>query len=327
MTGTRAQELTRAWAVLTAPRVAELSSYPLALAAAGAHCRVALDRDGRRHLLVPAPQEELTTDPRPSVLTSVVRTLAFDGSTVVHVDICCTDPDLDPEFDDVVSDLLDSVDGSPSPGAAALAGLARWRRLFRSRLERGLGAAVRLGLFAELSVLRSLLSHSTPPTIEVWTGPLGRPHDFEASSGCLEVKATGPDTDTIRINGLDQLDTHDGRSLELVIVTVVPDPDGTTLADLVGTVTTMLDDPTGLVRRLTRLGWSAGDRTDDEPLTVADVARIPVDAATPRLVPGSLTSGELPMGIATLNYDVQLDELLKRRIPGGLTEAVESVSP
>lgn len=326
MTGTRAQELTRAWAVLTAPQVAELSSYPLALAAAGAHCRVALDRDGLRHLLVPAPHEVLTTDPRPSVLTSVVRPLAFDGSTVVHVDICCTDPDLDPEFDDVVSDLLDSVDGSPAPGASALAGLARWRRLFLSRLERGLGAAARLGLFAELSVLRTLLYLSTPPAIDVWTGPLGRPHDFEAPSGCLEVKATGPDTDTIRINGIHQLDTHDDRSLELVLVTVVPDLDGTTLADLVDTVTTLLDDPADLVRRLTRLGWSARDRKDHEPLVVTDVARIPVDAGTPRLVPASLMSGGLPGGIDTLNYDVRLDGLLQRRIPGGLTEAAESVA-
>lgn len=326
MTDSRADELARAWAVLVPPRVSELSSYPLEIGVEHP-CRVALDREGLRHLLVPAPHEALTIDTRPSVLTSVVRPLAFGGPAVVHLDICCTDADLDHEFDDVVADLLDGVEGSATPGAAAMAGLARWRRLFRNRLERGLTAAARLGLFAELSVLRQLLVVAPTLPLTVWTGPLGQPHDFEASRGCLEVKAVGPDTDLIHINGIDQLDDHDGRPLELVVVTVVPDPDGATLSDLIDAVRQLVGDQATLDARLTRLGWSAQARPDTEPLSIADVTRIPVDPDTPRLVPESLISGHLPSGVENLTYDVRLDDLLPSRVRGGLIDVAESVAP
>jgi Putative PD-(D/E)XK family member, (DUF4420) len=318
-------ELTRAWAVLSPPLATELSSFPLEVTANGTPCRVALDREGRRRLLVPAAGEKLAVDDRPSVLTSSVRTLAFGSSADVYVDICCTEPELNPEFDEVVTDLLVQVDGASTPGAAAMAGLARWRRLFRSRLERGLTAAARIGLFAELAVLRTLLGTDPALPIDVWSGPFGLPHDFEAPRGCLEVKATGTGLDPVRINGIEQLATHDGRPLELVLLTVAPDPNGTTLTDLVDVVRTLVNDGTSFDRRLGRLGWQSGGTADTDPLAIADVLRIPVTADTPRLVPGSLATGALPAGIDGLSYGIDRAVLTPLSIPGGLDDVARSV--
>ncbi|MGH4000937.1 MAG: PD-(D/E)XK motif protein, partial [Pseudonocardiaceae bacterium] len=211
--------LQRAWAVLSAPRTAALSAYLLEVTAGGLACRVALDRAGLRHLLVPASGETLAPDRRPSVLSCSVRILTFDSEMMTYVDIWCTEPDLHAEFDDVIDDLLDAVDGAAAPGATALAGLSRWRRLFRTRLARGLSAAARIGLFAELTVLRSLLDADPSLPVEVWTGPLGQPHDLEAPTRCLEIKATGTRHEPITINGIEQLDTHDGRPLDLLVLT------------------------------------------------------------------------------------------------------------
>ncbi|MGH3994471.1 MAG: hypothetical protein ACRDSN_18665, partial [Pseudonocardiaceae bacterium] len=119
--------LQRAWAVLSVPRTTPLSSYRLEVPAGSTICRVALDSAGLRHLLVPARGETLAPERRPSVLSSAVRTLTFDAETMTYVDIWCNEPDLHAEFDDVIDDLLDAVDGIATPGATALACLSRWR--------------------------------------------------------------------------------------------------------------------------------------------------------------------------------------------------------
>ena len=326
MTEPDADELTRAWAVLSPPRSSALSSFPLGVTVRGSSCRAALDRDGLRHLLVPAPDESLVSDDRPSVLTSAIRPLAFDSAAVVHVDICCTEPDLNPEFDEVVTDLLAQVDGSRKPGATVLTALARWRRLFRSRLERGMTASARIGLFAELVALRALHASGALPSIDVWTGPFGQPHDFEAPTGCIEVKAAGTSPEPVRINGIRQLDVHDGRSLELVVLTVTPDPQGTTLTDLVDRVRTLVGDVTGFDDRLRRLGWQATGTTDTQPLAVADVLRVPVSPDLPRLDPDALAAGALPAGVVDLSYAIEPAVLVSHSVPGGLADTAASVA-
>src|SRR6266568_9201907 len=145
--------LERAWAVLDTPIDSELSSYPIDLSFDGIACRVALDRHGHRHLLVPATGESVTADNRPSVLAVTVRKLVFGSDDGTYVDLTCAEADLHAEFDEVVADVLQSVKGAERPGITALQSIGRWRRLFRARLIRGLGIQAKIGLFAELTVL------------------------------------------------------------------------------------------------------------------------------------------------------------------------------
>ena len=296
-------ELERAWGILQPRRGKELNSFPLDLAVHGVPCRVAIDRDGLRHLLVPALEESLAATSRPSTLTVTVRNLHFDDGGNRYVDACVTEPDLHPEFDDLIRDVLDEVRDADRPGATALRTIGRWRRLFGSKAVRGLSAQARLGLFAELVLLRAVLAERPGVGLDVWTGPLRKPHDFELSRRCVEVKAVGAGSDSIVVHGIDQLDRHVGRPLDLVVMTVVGDPDGTTLKDLVDHVQSMTASPTALKELLGETGWTAAaNHADTEPLAVSELIRVRVDDSTPRLTSSSLLLGELPEELSHLTY-------------------------
>jgi hypothetical protein len=277
--------------------------------------------------LIPVGTDRPESDERPSVLSSAVRILSFGTSPLTYLDVWCLDPDLNAEFDDVVADLLESVDGSRLPGAAAVESLSRWRRLFRARLVRGISIRARIGLFAEMTMLRALYDADPSLSIDVWTGPLNNPHDFEPPARCLEIKAVGQRREPITINGIRQLEQHDGRPLELVLVTVVPDPLGVPLAELVDSVRTKSGNAAGFDTRLRRIGWDP-DATSpgEDTFVVGQVVRAPVGETFPRVVPGSLVEGALPASISDLSYSVNFGAILDHCTAGGLADIAQDAT-
>ena len=327
MTAPDPDYLERAWAVLTRPTRADaLTSYPIDMFFGGIPCRVALDRSGYRHLLVPTVGESVRADNRPSTLAVSVRPLVFDREQATYVDLACTEPDLHPEFDDVVTDVLDAVAESTAPASVALRTVDRWRRLFRSRLVRGMGARAKLGLFAELSVLSALLECSPALPVDVWRGPRGEAHDFEAPTGCVEVKGLGADAETVVIHGPAQLDVHDGRPLDLVLVAVAVNPDGTTLTELVTDLETRVQRPGELRSLLRSAGWQRQtDLPDPDAYVIEQVLRVRVDEAVPRIVRASLATGDLPDGVQQLSYHVRRDRLESLADEAALEDVVREV--
>lgn len=324
MTDIERSLLQRAWAVLTPPRAQQLASYPLDVAYGTAPCRVALDRHGTRHLLIPTCDEVVSVDPRPAVLGMVIRRLRFEGPTVAYVDVSCTESDLFSEFDEVVTDVLKAVSDAERPAAAAVDAVMRWRKLFRSTLVRGLSREAKLGLFAELTVLAHLIEAAPGFPLDAWRGPLNEPHDFEATTRCLEVKALSTVSDRIVVHGLEQLDTHDGRPLDLLLLRVLEDPDGQTISDLVDQLGSTVSSRADLRARLTAAGWSQHpDRPDLDTFAIAEVHRMVVDLATPRIVPSSLAAGSLPHGVAGLEYHVDIATLLPLASGASLVEVCE----
>ena len=323
MSGDRTDELTRAWAVLSAPRTEELASFPVGTRIGSFSCRVALDRQGHRHLLVPAADETLLPDGRPSTLEVTVRTLVFAGHPARYVDLRCADDGVAREFDDVILDVLEAVPEAREPGAEALRTIGRWRRLFRSRAVQGLNERTRVGLFAELTVLEAAVDVAPGLDVKVWRGPLRQPHDFEMPNRCLEVKAVGQDTDSIEIHGLDQLDTHDGRPLDLLLVSVRQDPDGATLHELVDRLSVKVSSRVDLASLLLSAGWSANDGGSHEhAYVVEEVLQVPVDEQTPRLVRSRFVQGP-PAGIVGVDYRVERAALVAHVGSTWLPEIVE----
>jgi hypothetical protein len=320
-------QLERAWAVLVPPAgtdLSQLSSFPLDLAFGDLECRVALDGRGSRHLLVPADGETVVADARPSTLNQTVRKLIFGKQEAVYIDISCVDLDLYPEFDDVVTDVLEAVQGSNKPGEVALQTVARWRRLFRSRLAHGLSADAELGLFAELTVLSALLDTDPDFDVDLWRGPLREPHDFEAPRRCIEVKALGVESKDVVIHGLDQLDQHGDRPLDLALITVVADPEGTTIADLVEQIHDRVRPALNFRSRLRATGWSHDvGRSERNSWSIAEVLRVNVGVATPRLVSSSLVTGTLAQGVRGISYSVELTALLPFVVGSSLVELAE----
>ncbi|MBM0255491.1 PD-(D/E)XK motif protein [Micromonospora sp. 4G55] len=324
MTEIEPTTLERAWAVLVPPRAKELVSFPLEVVCGAEPCRVALDGAGTRHLLVPVGDEAVSVDFKPAVLGMAVRKLGFGGPAVAYVDVACAESDLFPEFDEVVTDVLEAVSGAQRPASAAIGAVTRWRRLFRSRLLRGLSRQAKLGLFAELTVLSSLVEADPGFPLEAWRGPLNEPHDFEATARCLEVKGLSAASDAIVVHGLEQLNTHDERPLDLVLLRVVEDPDGRSVGDLVDELRDAVASRAALRTRLSAAGWSKQpDRPDLDTFAIEEVLRLVVGVGTPRLVPSSLGAGALPHGVGDLSYQVDLAALLPLTAGASLAEIAE----
>jgi hypothetical protein len=317
-------QLDRAWAVLSTPTVQELSSFPLDVTSGAEPCRVALDRTGGRHLLVPAAGETVAVDSRPAVLAMAVRKLRFGGPAVQYVDVSCGEAELFAEFDDVVADVLDAVADAPKPASAAVRTVARWRRLFRNSLVRGLSRQAKLGLFAELTVLAALVDADPAFLVDMWRGPLREPHDFEAPNCCIEVKGLGVASDALVVHGLDQLGRHDGKDLVLVLVRVVEDPDGSTVTELVEQIRETVSSRADFRSRLAAAGWSSGpDRPDFDRYAVDEVLQVTVGPETPGITPDDLVTGRLPDGVRDLTYAVELAALLPLASGASLEEIAE----
>jgi hypothetical protein len=272
---------------------------------------------------VPTLTETPVVESRPSTLSVTARKLAFGPESGTFVDLSCVEPELFSQFDEVIIDVLENVRGSDHPGVVAIETVARWRRLFHSRLLRGLGAQAKIGLFAELSVLLALSDSVRPVPVDWWRGPLREPHDFELPGRCLEVKAIGADSDAIRIHGFEQLDRHDARPLDLLLVKVTEDPEGATIADVVDQLRTRVSSPADLKARLSSAGWQINSEVPDtDTYTVEELLRVAVDASTPRLVPASLRDGTIPDGIVDMTYRLDVATLLPHAAGTSLADIV-----
>lgn len=307
MTETGSDVLDRAWSVLSAPQGRELASFPLDISFGGIACRVARDSSRVRHLLVPCVDESPSIDFRPAILSSTVRPLVFGGQGANYLDVSCDEASLHPEFNDLITDVIEAIDNSSQPATDATRVIARWRRLFGSRLVRGLSPEAKRGLFAELSVFSALLDIDPHFSAESWRGPLREPHDFETPARCIEVKALGESADKFVVHGWEQLAQHHGRVLDLALVTVVQDAQGTALADLVSAVADRVEAQATMKSRLSAAGWDwASAALDTERFSLGPIFALQVDDRMPRLTLDDLIDGQAPVGLSALHYEVDI---------------------
>lgn len=300
--------LRRGWAVLGPPTDRQLASFPLDTPPSRLNCRLAVDRAGSRHLLVPVAGDQIIPSHRGSALVVEQRWLVFGDIEQFYIDLSCVDPELYREFDELAADVLEALLDEAEPGRAVLGVVSRWRRLFRAALVGGLGEQERRGLFAELACLSALLDVDTSMDVLSWTGPVGRPHDFELPRVCLEVKAIGTTSEWIRVHGLDQLATHGNRPLHLVVLTVVEDRAGRTIDELVRDIEERVLRPDQFRQRLTSAGWVRG--SSNEQYGIGQVTGVEITTAVPRLIPESLVSSKLPEGVGKVEYSVDHQQLL-----------------
>ncbi len=307
MPSTTDDRIRRAWAILSPPTTNLYNSYALPASSADSATRLAVDKAGRRHLLVPT-REKLDVSPdASSVLLLTTPTLGFGGPILDYLDVQCDDPELNPEFDDLLADVLDSVSSEAADhGAAALLVINRWRRLFRTIGRRGLSLEGQFGLFAELQILRALQDRDTHAHIN-WTGPERLPHDFELPAWSLEVKGIGATADHITVHGLDQMAESGGKALMLALVQVELNPLGVSIRSLIADIDATVAGPL-FRQKLSRSGW-----TGQEPevrLATVSTRIVRVDSETPRLVSGDLITGIMRPGVDRVSYQVALTELL-----------------
>ncbi|WP_181434804.1 MULTISPECIES: PD-(D/E)XK motif protein [unclassified Curtobacterium] len=311
--------LVRAWAVLVPPRIAELSSFVLDPRAGESAPRAAVDREGRRHLLVPHTDDAsiLVAEPN-SALTTRSRSLAFGSSPLDYVDITCHDSSLRREFDQICADILEAFDEDGASRAAARSAqvIGRWRRLLRTVRSRALSPEQRIGLFAELNVLRALASEGLADA-NSWTGPEATPHDFEFDLASIEVKGVGADADHIVIHGAEQLDELDGKPLHLVIAEVHEDVGGERLADVLAEAELAVATPSALRAKVNKLGYSSAD--DETRFSLGQVFMVLVTPGFPRIIADDLVGG-IPDGLSRVSYHLDRAVVIGQMQPAGLDE-------
>ena len=248
-------------------------------------------------------------DARPLRTLCIDRGRRQDGRWWLRLSL--SSPDLQPVFAALCRDIVTFTRSGIKDTAAAAAILTRLER-WRALLEgdgKGLTHSALRGLIGELLILEADLLPHLPALDAVgsWTGPLGTAQDFLLPSGRrIEVKAVRPEATTVRINGLEQLESS-SDPLTLAIVRLADAG-----AEAEGTVTApriierlrghLAQDPAALNEfdsRLAAAGWRQHPDHDSVAVRVVAIERHPVGSDFPRL-----TRRTVPAGVDDADYTI-----------------------
>lgn len=138
---------------------------------------------------------------------------------------------LDPFYNAVFNDLVLSlynqikdIQDSTESTRTFISTINRWADLLSNSFQSGLSKEQVKGLFGELVVLKSLIGSSSCKDINTclssWVGPYDETTDFVFDNLNIEVKTKISEKSKVRISSEFQLDEEDGKSLELVVVSV-----------------------------------------------------------------------------------------------------------
>lgn len=301
-------ELSRRWAILGPTSGDSFLLTSTIEESSGSDVRVGVDRMGARHLLVAvAIEDRRIPEDVMGALQISRKVYSFDGNKAQYLDIECIRADLFDLFDEVLVDILVAFAGSRRADTAVEV-IERWRSLLSARGRNVLSMSAQHGLVAELYILTLAFRGSLVDACS-WRGPLGEPHDLVLSGCAIEVKAIGPKSRVIEIHGPDQLEPP-GKPLALVIVELVEDESGSSLADLADELIRTAMDRESAIHRLAMAGYSPADsHLYAIKFKVESIRFVLVGRHIPRIVAAAFAADIFPSGIAYLNYGVEIAAL------------------
>jgi hypothetical protein len=290
---------------------------------AGGLVRHAVDRLGRRHLLVPlAAGQEATYDRNSYGVSLSGRELVDRSRRERFLDVACEMVELRDLFAVFCDDLLERLSAESGPPAAVCSAvLERWRELFNPRRGALLGSEAVVGLLAELHVLEQLAARSPGRAVQLWTGPDKARADFTGARAAMEVKAaTGRDRVAAVIHGLHQLDQVRLEALYLYVEQFEAVPTGgDSVPEAVSRLLSAGVDRAGLVRGLSAVGYLDRDAEAYRRVRFNVLSSRTFRATTPgfpRLVPAALADPGLADRIFRVTYTIDLTDAAA--VPGHL---------
>lgn len=277
--------------------------------------RLAVDHQGRWHLLVPAAPEgpEIRLPPMHGLELNIDELRVDRATPSRYYDLLCRDAAYNPNLARLTSEVLDELDRGISTHEALAGTLRRWRRFWGNRPGE-LGREEIIGLFGELWFLEHWLGSIDHATLAAWTGPDRSRHDFQWAEASIEVKATAVRSDgpaTHRIAGLDQLAAPDRGQLHLFSLRLASDRMAThSLGGSIRRISAALASlPDALGRFEDLLGLKRITPADldryDETFRVTGEELYLVDEDFPKLTSKSFADG-LPTGVDAVSYTVDL---------------------
>lgn len=184
-----------------------------------------------------------------------------------------------------------------------------WQEFMRKGTQH-LSAEAEIGLFGELTLLRSIVGAGASPAqaVESWVGPLDGIQDFMLGTGALEVKSTLAVAGfPARIGSLEQLDDSTRQPLLVAGVRLRQTPGGQNLPGVVAEVRQAIKGDAAGERLLAERLLAAGyiDLHSDRYPRMFEQAGIRVVVVAedfPRMTPGTV-----PAGIRKAVYEIDLD--------------------
>lgn len=286
-----------------------LPSADLLLPAGAGTLHVAVDAEGRRHMLVQySDAEVIPEDKRSGGIHLTSRRLLHGQEERQFADVVCVDKDLSGVFASLAVSVIELFATGPSVSPVRLqALLSSWRRLLAGRASPWTVSRA-AGLFGELLVLRRLLEVSAGATAS-WRGPLGEAQDFRSTRHAIEVKTTVvPTGRVVSVHGLDQLEVPSNGTLTLAWLRLATaGKESQTIDDLAEECRVRTSDPELFDDLLNLLGWpGAPDDVRSLQFSCVEERWSEVDADFPRLCLSSL-GGFSPPGVSSVNYQLDLD--------------------
>ena len=272
--------------------------------------RFALDSRDRPRLLVPCgPGSSLPPGISTDNLAIGISRLDVAGKSTIFLDVTCTSPALDGVFAELADEVLHRVEAGQSPVRAVASTIGDFRRLLQEVPPFDIREHEIIGLLGELVVLRKLVEIA-PAAMRSWTGPFDQRHDFRHQEHAIEVKTSiRAGATKVSISSAGQLAEPAQGTLVLAHVTMErADAGSLCVSDLYADMIEL-----GAERRSLDEGLSAAGCSDPQSPSWNRL-RCELDALTgyevregfPRIVPGQFPDAELPDGIESLNYVVDL---------------------
>jgi hypothetical protein len=242
-----------------------------------------------------------------SVDCGPMKGLSPDSTALI---LTLRDSTLTDLFGLLCSDLAETVSRcqtSTSVSHDVLTVLERWRAFLQRRSALLTGEEVR-GLIGELVTLARLISLlGAERAITAWKGPIGGIRDFESESLHAETKTFTPSAGaSIYISDALQLETPTGLWMKLVCIALDQSPSGSTLAQYVLAVETLLAVSPSVCELYRQRVAAAGflpSMADSLPETyVAFEPRVfEVRDGFPRINPASI-----PHGVRSVRFAIEL---------------------
>jgi hypothetical protein len=269
---------------------------------------VVKNADGTRHILLPVTTtDECIEDRRSSGVQ--IRTLALEdaGSVKHYVDIVCLKPELRELFILVAANMIEQacMVAPERPDIPCREVLQAWRELL-SEIQQPTSLSAEIGAFAELWNLNQLQKFNKR-AIANWNGPLGSIHDFDGIAASLEVKGTLERNGlTVTINGLQQLETIDGKPLYLSVVQLEEvSTHGQSIASLSAQLMDAGVDRYELCHRLARIGICL-DESACRKFRVIRHQAYEINESFPKITPGCFAGGVAPAFVVRVQYTIDL---------------------
>jgi len=272
--------------------------------------RLAIGPEGQPRLMVPCgPTASVRGDASTGKLSVALARYDVAGRSIRFIDVMCADRTLDAVFAELASEVVHRIAGGDGAIEAVEGTIADFRDLLQGDTARDVADHKIVGLIGELLVLRALAGHSST-AIAAWTGPFDQRHDFRHGVHAIEVKTSvRADATSIHVSSIEQLSEPTGGSLLLVHFCVERAGSGEV------SVATLCGEIVGLGVARARLGEALAAMGCPDPDSAAwnrirfsleRTSGYRVGSGFPRIGAAQFPGRELPVGILSLSYEVDL---------------------